>query len=455
MNYQQALAYIESLSPTLTKPCLERIAAFVSQNGNPQDRFASLHIGGTNGKGSTVAIVDSLLRSGGMKVGRFTGPHLLKWNERFHINGEPISDEEFARVATMIHGLSQAFSTRNPEFGPLTWFEFLTAMAFFYFAEQQIDIAVFEVGLGGRWDATNVIDPIACAITTISLDHTQILGDTVRRIAQEKAGIIKPHVPIMTATTGDALEEILMVAREKESPVFQFVEPDSLLMLDSSKVAARDLAVHCEYVKGFASARNKLSLGGQHQQTNAMVACGLLLAADLQTRVDLRNPGKALQDVFWPGRFQYMPKISLLLDGAHNPAGAAALREALDEKFPHRQIVFVLSCFQNKDVPTMIAALLRPGDRVIASEASTKRATCPANELVAIAQNLGADAITMPNIGAALRNAMETRGRDELIVATGSFATVKECMLEMGFKTVDDSLRLTLRNWNDVARMSC
>src|SRR4051812_35656448 len=135
MNYQQAIAYIESLSPTLTKPCLERIAAFVTENGNPQKAFACLHVGGTNGKGSTVAIADSLLRSGGMKVGRFTGPHLLRWNERFHINGKAIDDDEFARLATEVHGLSQLFAARHPDFGPLTWFEFLTAMAFFYFAQ--------------------------------------------------------------------------------------------------------------------------------------------------------------------------------------------------------------------------------------------------------------------------------------------------------------------------------
>src|SRR6185369_3255745 len=154
MNYLQTLAYIESLSPTLERPSLKRIQLFMEEQGQPQDTFPSLHVAGTNGKGSTVAILDNVLRAAQLKVGRFTGPHLLRWNERFHLNGMPIEDERFAQLASRLREKSEDFGRRHEDLGPLTWFEFLTAIAFFFFAEEKVDIGVFEVGLGGRFDAT-------------------------------------------------------------------------------------------------------------------------------------------------------------------------------------------------------------------------------------------------------------------------------------------------------------
>src|SRR4029453_611254 len=184
MNYLQSLQYLESLSPTTQQPCLERVAEFMREAGQHHERFGSIHVAGTNGKGSTVAMLDAVLRGAGMRVGRFTGPPLLRWNERFHVDGQPITDAQFADLATRTRLLSEDFGSRHPQFGALTWFEFLTVMVFFLFAEAGVEVAVFEVGLGGRWDATNVLSsPLAVALTNVDLDHPQILGDTVRAIA--------------------------------------------------------------------------------------------------------------------------------------------------------------------------------------------------------------------------------------------------------------------------------
>src|SRR5277367_1360757 len=210
MNYLESLAYLDSLSPTLEKPSVERIKCFLNLHDNPQNSFKSFHVGGTNGKGSTVAILDSVLRAAGFKVGRFTGPHLLRWNERFHVDGKAIDDLTFARYATQIRQLSEEFGNAHPELGQLTWFEFITALGFFLFKDAAVEIAVLEVGLGGRFDATNVVGDklLASIITNISLDHTHILGKTEELIAGEKAGIIKAGKLIITGATGAALQVI-------------------------------------------------------------------------------------------------------------------------------------------------------------------------------------------------------------------------------------------------------
>jgi len=445
MNYLQTLAYIESLSPTLERPSLKRIQLFMEEQGQPQDTFPSLHVAGTNGKGSTVAILDNVLRAAQLKVGRFTGPHLLRWNERFHLNGKPIEDEHFAELASLLREKSEDFGRRHEDLGPLTWFEFLTAIAFSFFAEEKVDIGVFEVGLGGRFDATNVLrNVLATAITSIALDHTHILGDTIEQIAFEKAGIIKKGVPVVTACDGAALAEIVRQANDRQASVRHVfmdeqagpcIEPVGEIGIPSKELAAIVEAV-------LQSDLKSLSLGGPHQRANALVALSTLLSAGLShSFIDAIKNG--LANVYWPGRFQYLPNAKLILDGAHNPAGAVALRSALDEQFAEHKFCFVISCFENKDAEGMLGALLKPGDRVVFSEASTRRPTYPKERLAEIADKIGAGAAVTESLDKALSIARAKAGEAELTVATGSFASVRETMQCLGWQTVEDGISET------------
>lgn len=435
MNYLQAVAYIDSLAPTILNPSLDRMAAFMDEAGRIQDTFSTIHVGGTNGKGSTVAILDSVLRAGGLKVGRCTGPHLLRWNERFHVAGVAIDDERFAELASRVRELSEDFGQRHSDFGCLTWFEFLTALFFYYMQDEKVDIAVVEVGLGGRWDATNVIEkPLASVITTIDLDHTHLLGDTVEAIAREKGGIIKTGVPLITGATGSALSRLQEIALARQAPVIACVPPHTVQGTRSFDV------------RSFQASLSQLALPGQYQTANALLAAAALDAirsrGQLQ-HVDEEALRRGFAGVYWPGRFQYVKDQHLVFDGAHNPAGVRALRAALDQVFGSAGRTYVLSFFQNKNVPEMLQGLLRPQDTVYAAEAATTRATYAAVHIVSQAQGLGCQAHACPSIEAAFAQTRNSGGNDGLVVATGSFATVKECMLALGWQKVEDGRDVT------------
>lgn len=436
MNYDQCVAYIDSLAPTIINPSLTRFSLFMTEHGGIQDRLVTLHVGGTNGKGSTVAIVDSVLRAAGLKVGRFTGPHLLRWNERFHVDGAAIDDATFAQYGTRVRMLSEKFGAKYPELGSLTWFEFLTAIAFFYFSDAQVDVAVIEVGLGGRWDATNVIGkPLVSAITTVDLDHTHILGDTVEQIAREKAGIIKPGVPVVTAASKEALGEIRARANELGCPLYVVNSPQSWSGPD-------DLDLNC-----YAQAHETLALPGEYQQLNGLLAATILQLADRTLKRKLSaHMEEGFRRVYWPGRLQILPSGNIVFDGAHNVAGAAALRRSLDELFPRGRRAFVLSFFQHKNVGGAIEKLVRPNDLVFAAQTHTARAVCPTLEIVDRATRQGAQTVGCHSIADALRQAQAAVQPGELIVVTGSFATIKECMLAMHWHKVEDGIDQTWRS---------
>jgi dihydrofolate synthase/folylpolyglutamate synthase len=473
MNYLESLAYLESLSPTLEKPTTDRIKRFLSMHGKPQNAYRTFHVGGTNGKGSTVAIIDSVLRAEGIRTGRFTGPHLLRWNERFHIDGQPISDEDFADYATQLRKLSEEFGQQHPEIGPLTWFEFITSLAFFYFRDQKIDTAVLEVGLGGRFDATNVLeDKLACSvITNISLDHTHILGDTEELIAFEKAGIIQPGKPVVTGASGPAFDVINKRAAELNSPLIritnaqepQFFRQSANLKFDEQTIVQRLTAA----LAGRSFERKDYPLLGEHQILNAKLAFTALFVAEtslLCTQMPLAGEPEPQFDesaatslfsaweqginaVYWPARLQIIDEHTIM-DGAHNPGGAKALRAALDRHFPGRAMLFVISCFDNKDAGGILQALCRPNDQIFLCEAATRRATFPKTELLKLAKKLSAKAEVFESIAAAYRAAQKTvkdNGNNGVIVATGSFATVRECMQEIGWQKVEDGKSKSVR----------
>lgn len=431
MQYQEAVSYIESLSRSPQSPSLERIRSFLAQYDCPENSFSSLHIAGTNGKGSTVAILDSILRSSKLKVARYTGPHLLRWNERFHINGLPIEDAEFARRVARLKLLSERFGADAPHFGCLTWFEFITVLAFFFFAENQVDIAVIEVGLGGRFDATNVLaKPLATGITNVSLDHTQILGETIEEIAFEKAGIIKPAIPLITAAQEPALSVIRKRAAELNA-----------------------LVIHCQ--EQMVSTALESALPGVHQKMNAQVALRILETAGLikdhvngsddnngRKYLSKQDVNAGLARVYWPGRLQIIESIGLILDGAHNLAGVQALRASLDDRFPRQTFRFVFACYENKDALSMLKALVKPGDSLYVSEVDSSRTSFPKANLARCALSLDVAANTYTTIGQALRAALSEKKDSEYAVATGSFATVKESMLAIGWSSVEDGQQI-------------
>lgn len=427
MNYSECLAYIESLSPTLEKPSLTRIAAFMACHGNCQNQYEVIHVGGTNGKGSTVALIDSIARASKLKVGRFTGPHLLRWNERFHIDGEPISDADFARIGSSIRKFSQSFAEENPEIGPLTWFEFLTAIAFFWFAENDIDLAVVEVGLGGRFDATNIVENVLVSvITNIDLDHTHILGNSVEEIAFEKSGIIKAGVPVITGAIEPALDVIRERSNQLGCQFFPLVEN-------------LDGALGQKIQHDFELCKNSLALIGSYQQTNGLLAVAAFHISGLAERVNQNSAEiirQGFESAYWPGRLQLVGDARVILDGAHNVAGALALRAALDRLHPNSKFQFVIGCFENKNARQIVDALIRSGDRVYASQAATRRATYDKEQLASFCIDRGATATTFDSIADAFHAARQESGR--FVVVTGSFATVKEVMIALGWKSVED-----------------
>ncbi len=288
MNYQESLDYIKSLAPTLERPTMTRIKLFFEDLGRPQNKLACFHVGGTNGKGSVSTFLASMLGACGKKVGKFTGPHLLKFNERIVVDGADIDDQSFAQVATAVLDQSRAFAKKHSDLGPLTWFEFLTAMAVHYFNQQKVDFAVFEVGLGGRFDATNALENIVVStITNVELDHMQLLGNTVAEIASEKAGIIK-SAPIVTAAGGEALEVLQKKAAAQRAPLIALHNPAGDFAPDlfqnfyatfsnATEDFERLVQLRISLLQKQLFAADTLSLRGAYQRLNALTAAVSLL----------------------------------------------------------------------------------------------------------------------------------------------------------------------------------
>ena len=328
-NFDDALKYLDWLCTFGVKAGLERITAMTDTLGKPQNFYRTIHVTGTNGKGSVCAMLAEILRSTGLKVGLYTSPHLESYCERIKVDGENISEADFAE---------EIFRVKNCNVTG-THFEVLTAAAFDYFKRQNVDIAVVEVGLGGTWDSTNIITPEVAVITNVARDHENILGD-IESIARNKAGIIKPNVPTVTGTTGTALEIIRTVAAEKNSSLHVVSEPFD----------------------------GEVNLRGSYQKFNAAIA----IETARLLGVDDEKIFSALKRVTWAGRFEVHD--SLVIDGAHNPHGATALRHALDETFPHGRRAFVFGVLGDKNFRDMIKILFRTDDFVIVTEPPSTRA---------------------------------------------------------------------------------
>jgi dihydrofolate synthase/folylpolyglutamate synthase len=433
LTYPQALEYLYSFinyehhgsyhysSETFQ---LDRFSAFLAALGDPERRYPAIHIAGTKGKGSVAALCESALRAAGYRVGLYTSPHLQDFRERIQVDRELIPETDFVALVETI----QPVVAEQPG---LTWFELVTALAFLHFARRRVDYAVLEVGLGGRLDATNVVTPEVAVITSISLDHTQLLGTTLAEIAGEKAGIIKPGVPVVTAPQAPEVAAVLArVAAERGAPHL----PAEQYSTAESRVATPGGQSFCFWLHppdGSAALSGELlphgpsewwlPLAGEHQLVNAQVALLVLdVLAARATRLSLAALHAGLAGVRWPGRFELIQRApAVVLDAAHNPDSVAKLARTIDALYPGQPLTLIFGASADKDLPAMLAVLAPRARRLILTRAPNVRAADP-NQLAEIAAGLGATAEVVPDVDEALARALDGAGDERVIVATGS-----------------------------------
>ncbi len=341
MQYSEAIEFLYGLRLFGSKFGLENTFALAALCGNPHQQLRFIHVAGTNGKGSVCAMLESVYRASGLRVGLFTSPHLVSFTERIQVDRSLIPEEAVARLvgrlAAALGGDRESWTFRP------TFFEFVTVLSLVYFVEQRCDLVIWETGLGGRLDATNIVTPLASVITNIQLDHQQWLGSTLVEIAREKAGIVKPGVPVITgAEPGGALKVIRERARELHAPFISTVERAG----------------------EFQPPVEALALAGRHQQANAAVALASVQALQPVLPVSREQIRRGLSATSWPGRLQQVRigATTVLLDGAHNPDGARSLARALQDLFPGRDQTLVLGLFQDKEWRE-ICDILIPGIR--------------------------------------------------------------------------------------------
>ncbi len=419
MNYQEALDYLANLAKFGFNFGLGRIQELLKRLDNPHLGLKVIHIGGTNGKGSTTAMLSAILQEGGYRVGAFTSPHLKSYTERYRINGAEISGEQ---VAVLIDELRPHLEARVAEgFEHPTEFEVGTALAFLYFNREKVDFLVVEVGLGGAIDSTNVVKPLLSIITNVSMDHMDYLGHTIEEITRVKAGIIKPGAPVVTAAGGEALGVIESVCLDKKSPLY--VVGREL----SWQPAARDLSGQEFSLRGRRDYYEKLfiPLLGRHQLVNAataVAAAEVLMDLGVSLNGDVVRLG--LARTRWPGRMEIVSQKPLvIIDGAHNYDGARCLRQALEEYFPGRSIILVIGMLGDKERARVAAELASAARAVVVTRPDNPRAS-NWRELAGEVRSYASEVYLLEDTGEAVRKALALAGPEEVILITGSLYMV-------------------------------
>ena len=421
------------------EPGLDVITALLEQLGNPQDSFKAVHVAGTNGKGSVCAMIESVLRASGKKTGLYTSPHLIHFNERFRVGGQDISNPDLEKLIADVEAaderrlgsaggvappltpelsgrasLSERAESTYAAGRPATFFEMSTAIAFEHFRRSGVEYAVIETGMGGRWDATNVIKPVISVITRIALDHADYLGDDIEKIAWEKAGILKKGVPVICGPMPVEAEAVIYKeAAEKGSPILGSEEAAFFDVLEARRT---DQLVDIE-ASGTDYRNVRLPLGGSYQLEN----CGIAVAA-LEDLSDIEGMKlqmkKGLEQVKWPGRFQLLQmKPPVIFDGAHNPNGAETLVRTVGEIFPKFGNGFVLGFMKDKDISGILGALKPAAEKVFAVTLPGERAMS-AEQIAAVGKESGIDIEPVENIQVALDWLDADKKR--LLCATGS-----------------------------------
>ena len=401
MNIQETMAYIHATEWQGSRPGLSRITALCAALGNPEASFPAIHIAGTNGKGSTSAMLAAILREEGLRVGLFTSPYIYSFGERMQINGVPIPDDALCRVIERIRPTVDAMEDRPTEF------ELITAAAFVYFAEEKVDIAVVEVGMGGRLDATNVLPaPLLSIITGISLDHSAYLGDTVEAIAAEKAGILKRGSSCVCGMMEEAPGYVIAEAATSLDIYCGFASPEALRVHSISRRGCRF---------SYRRRRNlRIPFAAAYQPRNAALvldACDELRNRDFV--ISERSIRRGLRKVHWPGRFEYFSKKpTVVFDGSHNPEGIAAAYDAITSIY-RGKVLLLSGVMRDKDYAGMIGTLAPLTHRVFCVRPDNPRAL-PADELAAAWQATGTAATAYPTVLAAMQDALHAAKTEHL-----------------------------------------
>ncbi len=419
MNYQEALDYLANLAKFGFNFGLGRIQELLKRLDNPHLALKVIHIGGTNGKGSTTAMLSAILQEGGYRVGAFTSPHLKSYTERYRINGAEISGEQ---VAVLIDELRPHLEAMVAEgFEHPTEFEVGTALAFLYFNREKVDFLVVEVGMGGAIDSTNVVKPLLSIITNVSMDHMDYLGHTIEEITRVKAGIIKPGTPVVTAAGGEALEVIESVCLDKKSPLY-VVGRDF-----SWQPAAWNLSGQEFSLRGRRGYYEKLfiPLLGRHQLVNAATAVAAAeVLIDLGVSLNADMVRRGLARTRWPGRMEIVSQKPLvIIDGAHNYDGARCLRQALKDYFPGRSIVLVIGMLGDKERARVAAELAGAARAVVVTRPDNPRAH-NWRELAEEVRNYASEVYLLEDTGEAVRKALALAGPEEVVLITGSLYMV-------------------------------
>ncbi len=431
MNYQEAWGFLDNLQFFKIKLGLEIMSQFLDSVGNPHRGLRFIHVAGTNGKGSVSTTLREILTRGGYKVGLYTSPHLSCVRERFRIDERFISEEAFARQASAIRA---ALGERQ-----ITYFEFATALALLWFAEEQVDVAILEVGMGGRLDATNVVTPLVSVITNVSMDHEQYLGNTLAAVAFEKAGVIKSGVPVVAGLAADeSLVVVAQVCQERQAPLFLLGREFEAIRTPEGSWQYRGID------NGHSLAGLHCRLKGGYQIGNAALALAALETISTTLPVSGEAIRQGLLSVTWPGRLEYFclaggkpvacpaegaaeQPASLrryLLDGAHNPAGVDSLIDALVSEFNYVRLILVWGCMGDKDVAATLNAIAPLADRIIFTRPESERSAMVEQLVAILPEEERSKTQSAPTVKEALALAAEMAQSGDLICVAGSLYLV-------------------------------
>ncbi len=433
MNYEDSVGSLLALGRELAAPQQARVQKFGLENisvlaadlGNPHRAVPCAHIAGTNGKGSTAAILESILRDAGLRTGLYTSPHLERINERIRLNGEPVSDEIFAAAWTRVHASIESLMASAKLVAHPTYFECVTAMAFLIFAEQRIDFAIYEVGLGGRLDSTNIVTPEVAIITPIDFDHENFLGHSIAEIAAEKAGIIKPGVTVVSSVTRpEARAVIAQKCAEIRARLLDIEEAWHLEERASSVGLYRAVATSKESGVKLTIAP---ALPGRFQLRNALAAAtaAQVLSQEGRVRVGDENIERGVANVRWPGRLERLSENpAIYLDGAHNPSGARELLEFWQRDLAGRRIILIYGAMRDKAVDEIAGVLFPHAHTVILTEPRQPRAISVPLLSEMTAHLASQRPIIIRDPFQALDHAIELASENDAVFVTGSLYLV-------------------------------
>ena len=421
MNYEEALEYIHGISWTFCKPGLDRIGELCRRLGNPQDSLRFIHVAGTNGKGSFCSMLDSVLRSAGYSVGLYTSPYILRFNERMRANGEDISDGELAEITARVKPIADAMTDKPTEF------ELITAIAFEFFKRRGVELVILECGMGGRLDSTNIIKtPILSVITGIAIDHAAYLGDTVAKIAKEKAGIIKNGVPVLYGGDDPEAKQIIAtVAKEAGA---------SLTLTDKESLTVKDMSLNGTVFDYGGLCDLKIKLLGEYQPKNAS---NVLCAVELLREQGLIIPDRAIREgllaATWCARFEIINEDPLIIyDGAHNPEGVDAAVKSAEKYFIGKRVYALSGVLRDKDYEYIAARIASVAERVYTLTPDNPRALS-AEEYAAEFIKCGVEAFPNSTVKDALQSAKDAARRDQaVLLCLGSLYTYCEIIKFIG-----------------------